>query len=150
MVESAVAFNWTTIAPYIPSSNSLTHVDATVGTLFGAISVGWTKQQATCAQVNEGSTLVIDMGSFGVIEDIVFASFGTPNGECGNFTIGDCNAASSLKVVQQACVGKSSCSIPATNEYGVHSLNHKLTDCRLSASLAAIHVSTLISASMCK
>jgi hypothetical protein len=45
----------------------------------------------------------------------VFASYGTPSGACGAFATGACNASSSVAVVEALCVGRNSCSIPATN-----------------------------------
>jgi hypothetical protein len=43
----------------------------------------------------------------GTISAIDFASFGTPAGRCGNFTVDPaCNAKSSLAIVKQLCIGK--------------------------------------------
>ncbi len=49
------------------------------------------------------------------IDTITFASFGTPTGSCGSFATGSCNASSSMAVVQALCVGRNSCSVPATD-----------------------------------
>ncbi len=48
------------------------------------------------------------------IDNIVFASYGTPTGTCGNYAVGACNAANSTAIVQSYCVGKNSCTVPAT------------------------------------
>jgi hypothetical protein len=44
-----------------------------------------------------------------------FASYGTPTGTCGDFQLGDCNAADSVEVVERLCRGKTSCTVDATN-----------------------------------
>ncbi|EGD77228.1 hypothetical protein PTSG_08321 [Salpingoeca rosetta] len=62
----------------------------------------------------ENTDLVLTCAS-GTISGIEFASFGTPTGSCGNFSKGSCDAASTMKIVQSMCVGKSSCTIPATD-----------------------------------
>jgi hypothetical protein len=51
-----------------------------------------------------------------IIDNIVFASYGTPTGSCETgFAIGTCNSASSLDIVKQMCVGKNSCTVSASN-----------------------------------
>ncbi|KAF8403035.1 hypothetical protein HHK36_011130 [Tetracentron sinense] len=46
-----------------------------------------------------------------IISSIKFASFGTPHGTCGSFSLSRCNSTSSLSIVQKACIGSKSCSI---------------------------------------
>ncbi|XP_057449004.1 beta-galactosidase 8-like isoform X1 [Lotus japonicus] len=54
-----------------------------------------------------------------VISSIKFASFGTPHGNCGNFSHGDCSSKQALSIVQKACIGSSSCSIGVSiNTFG--------------------------------
>jgi hypothetical protein len=48
------------------------------------------------------------------ISKIDFASYGTPTGVCGNYSIGTCNSANSTTIVQKYCLGKRSCMVPAT------------------------------------
>ena len=48
------------------------------------------------------------------ISYVDFASYGTPTGFCGHFSIGGCNSASSVSVVSQRCIGKHSCEVPAS------------------------------------
>ncbi|KAF8020558.1 hypothetical protein BT93_G1094 [Corymbia citriodora subsp. variegata] len=43
---------------------------------------------------------------------IEFASFGNPDGSCGNFLLGKCTSSLSKKVVEQYCLGKTSCQVP--------------------------------------
>ncbi|KAL6907545.1 hypothetical protein ACP4OV_002584 [Aristida adscensionis] len=51
-----------------------------------------------------------------VISSIKFASFGTPSGTCGSFNHGECSSSQALAVVQEACIGVSSCSMPVSSE----------------------------------
>jgi len=50
----------------------------------------------------------------GVISRIEFASFGTPGGSCGNFTIDNtCNAQDTMSIVSKLCLGKPQCDVLA-------------------------------------
>jgi hypothetical protein len=68
-----------------------------------------------CASVNENETATITCASGEVVRSVDFASYGTPAGACGSFAGGACNAATSSSVVTTACLGKASCTVPATN-----------------------------------
>ncbi|XP_057456552.1 beta-galactosidase 13-like [Lotus japonicus] len=46
------------------------------------------------------------------IKAVEFASFGDPEGYCGEFTMGKCNAPDTQKIVEQTCLGKEGCSVP--------------------------------------
>jgi hypothetical protein len=68
-----------------------------------------------CTFVNFAGTWdgSLDCGNYGTISNITFASYGTPNGQCGSLTTTpSCDAPSSLSVVQGLCVGNPSCVIP--------------------------------------
>ena len=47
-----------------------------------------------------------------VINEIGFASWGTPSGYCGDFTIGTCHANNSMDIAKTYCMDKNSCTIP--------------------------------------
>lgn len=49
-----------------------------------------------------------------VISAIQFASYGTPTGTCGNYSLGQCNAPNSSAIVTSYCLGKNACTVPAT------------------------------------
>ncbi|KAJ8641771.1 hypothetical protein MRB53_018465 [Persea americana] len=51
-----------------------------------------------------------------LISKIKFASFGTPQGTCGNYGHGMCSSNKALAIVQQACVGSRSCNITVSTE----------------------------------
>lgn len=52
-----------------------------------------------------------------VINNISFASFGAPTGECGNFDYGDCfsDKQDTLNIVNRLCLNKNECIIPVNN-----------------------------------
>ncbi|XP_038885234.1 beta-galactosidase 16 isoform X2 [Benincasa hispida] len=49
------------------------------------------------------------------ISNILFASFGTPSGDCQSYAIGMCHSPNSRAVVEHACLGRAKCSIPISN-----------------------------------
>ncbi|GAB2275102.1 Beta-galactosidase 8 [Dionaea muscipula] len=54
-----------------------------------------------------------------VISSIKFASFGLPQGVCGNFKHGSCKSTTALSIVNKACIGLKGCSIPVSiNTFG--------------------------------
>eukprot|EP01084_Bolivina_argentea_P178466 308505_1 len=63
---------------------------------------------------NNNWTISITCPETSVIKSIDFASWGTPNGFCGNFSINNtCHANNSLNISQELCLNKHSCIIPA-------------------------------------
>lgn len=46
------------------------------------------------------------------ISRIIFASLGTPSGDCGSYAVGSCHSSNSRAIVEKACLGKTKCSIP--------------------------------------
>ena len=65
-----------------------------------------------CAEVLNLDTFSIFCAE-GVVDKILFASYGTPTGSCGSWAVGACNAANSSAIVTAKCVGKASCSFIA-------------------------------------
>ncbi|KAH9321654.1 hypothetical protein KI387_016293, partial [Taxus chinensis] len=51
-----------------------------------------------------------------VISSIKFASFGTPRGKCGSFTHGHCKANTAMSILEQACIGRQSCSVEVSRD----------------------------------
>jgi len=105
-----------TIHPRINGvEKNLTHTTANLETMRGRIGSSWSTQQTYCSTVPEHAVIHFQCVS-GTISQIVFASFGTPNGECGSFTVNPaCNAKNSVEIVSKACLGKSSCTIEASD-----------------------------------
>ncbi len=72
-------------------------------------------QTTMCGTAGEGGTVTLTAPAGNVFTSITFASYGTPNGSCESFTIGTCNAANSVSIVQTALIGHNSASIGANN-----------------------------------
>jgi hypothetical protein len=63
----------------------------------------------------ENSLLTLSCAS-GVFSKVVFAEFGTPTGACNpGYNTSTCHAPNSYSVVAALCLGKSSCTLNATN-----------------------------------
>ncbi len=69
-----------------------------------------------CDTATEGNSLTLSCPSGQLITGVNFASYGTPNGSCGSFSTGSCNANSSESVVSTACKGKNNCTVYAGND----------------------------------
>ncbi|KDO28860.1 hypothetical protein SPRG_05731 [Saprolegnia parasitica CBS 223.65] len=54
------------------------------------------------------------------VRSIDFASYGTPTGKLGAFALSACHDPNSVRIVQQACLGKTGCSISASNSVFVN------------------------------
>lgn len=63
---------------------------------FQTVTIG-----TTCGSAYEGKTLELSCQGGHTISDIQFASFGNPNGTCGAFKKGSCEAANTLSTVQK-------------------------------------------------
>ncbi|MDT0690128.1 hypothetical protein RM549_10055 [Salegentibacter sp. F188] len=70
---------------------------------------------SVCATVNEGGNLNIVAPQGMIFTSVDFASYGTPNGTCENFSLGSCHAANSQSIVEGYLLGSNSAVIPATN-----------------------------------
>ncbi|MES1206136.1 MAG: hypothetical protein ABUS79_09390, partial [Pseudomonadota bacterium] len=68
-----------------------------------------------CASADENTTLSLTCPAGQKISAIDFASYGTPSGSCGNFSVGSCNATVSTMDVSTPCLGFNACSVAATN-----------------------------------
>ena len=79
------------------------------------LSSYFTQAQTICGTAPEGETVILTVPPNNVITSIDFASYGTPNGSCGAFTLGTCHAANSMSIVEAVFVGQASASIGANN-----------------------------------
>jgi len=87
----------------------------TVGSGAYDFTVSGSQSPSVCVtNIAENSLATLSCNS-GVIQVVKFASFGVPNGSCGSFTTGSCNAGSSSYIVESNCLGKSSCSFNASD-----------------------------------
>ncbi|XP_075493962.1 beta-galactosidase [Primulina tabacum] len=118
-----------------PSGNLLVVFEEWGGNPNG-ISLSKREVASVCADINEWQPTLINwqMQSSGKVNkplrpkahlscdpgqkilSIKFASFGTPEGTCGNYRQGSCHAFHSYDVFQRYCVGQQSCTVPVTPE----------------------------------
>ncbi|TAL41130.1 MAG: hypothetical protein EPN92_13435, partial [Chitinophagaceae bacterium] len=52
----------------------------------------YSNAQVLCGTADEGGVVTLTAPAGNIITSIEFASYGTPNGTCGSFTIGSCDA----------------------------------------------------------
>ncbi|XP_057974593.1 beta-galactosidase 16-like, partial [Malania oleifera] len=50
------------------------------------------------------------------ISSILFASFGTPSGNCQSYALGSCHSSNTKAIVEKDCKGKKRCTIPLANQ----------------------------------
>ncbi|KAJ8435204.1 hypothetical protein Cgig2_028390 [Carnegiea gigantea] len=74
------------------------------------------RQTKACAYAYEGSNLSLSCQQGRSISEIKFASFGDPQGECGQFKKGTCESTNALATISSACVGKPSCDFAVTEQ----------------------------------
>jgi hypothetical protein len=68
-----------------------------------------------CGTADEDASVTLTCPDGQIIDSIVFASYGTPSGSCGNFSAGSCDATTSVSSIQTLCAGRSSCTFTASN-----------------------------------
>lgn len=71
--------------------------------------------QVICGTAGEGGVVTLTAPPGNAFTSIEFASYGTPGGSCGAFTIGGCDAATSVSICSATFIGFNSASINATN-----------------------------------
>jgi hypothetical protein len=84
-------------------------------TFFLCIIVLRSQAQVMCGTASEGSSLVLTAPPGAVFSKLTFASYGTPDGVCGGYTLGGCSSVSSWSVCSTAIMGKNSFVIDANN-----------------------------------
>jgi hypothetical protein len=90
-------------------------VSASGGTSSGGAGGAAGVDASVCGTASENESVSLMCPAGQVMSAVVFASYGTPSGSCGSYATGTCDAASSVTVVEALCLGRTSCSIPATN-----------------------------------
>jgi large repetitive protein len=69
-----------------------------------------------CATASENGSLTLTCPTGQKVTAVDFASYGTPNGSCGGFTVDNtCNATTSTMDVTMPCVGQNTCTVAASN-----------------------------------
>ncbi len=62
-----------------------------------------------CNVVPEDQPLYLSCSPQSIINEVQFASYGTPAGRCGAFELGTCHLENSIALLTAACVGKNNC-----------------------------------------
>jgi len=103
--------------PSAIGAQGLVTAAASTQTPYGPASVSWGMgASSTCGEVAENNVLQLACPA-GTFTKVLFASYGNANGDCDTaFTKGSCDSPNSAGVIEAACVGKSTCSVAATNE----------------------------------
>ena len=118
--------SWQRLSITPPSSPALlaqlSSASASIDSAMGAVASGWATPAkpavgSVCATAPENAVLNMTCRK-STFSGVAFASFGTPTGTCstGLAVNPSCNAATSRSVVIAACVGKSSCTLTASND----------------------------------
>lgn len=68
-----------------------------------------------CGTVGEPGSFTLTAPVGHVFDKVLFASYGNPDGTCGNFSIGACHAAASQSIVEGLLLGNSSVTLSASN-----------------------------------
>lgn len=76
---------------------------------------GGTFNDTVCGTADEDGSVLLGCPAEQVIDEVVFASYGDPVGDCGAWAKGSCDAATAVAVVEGRCSGRRSCVVPATN-----------------------------------
>ena len=140
---SNLRLNPTVSCEYLRDDLNLTRVNASLETPVGRVVSNWQLWQCpvipqppapgppgpvpgtvvTCAlilekdkdQTNTTGFAQLGCGAGMIIDRVTFANFGTPTGSCSaGFTPANCSAANASAKVALICVGKQSCSVPAS------------------------------------
>jgi alpha-L-rhamnosidase len=94
---------------------------ASIDTPMGRISSSWRASSnsggTVCGTIYEEGQLSLSCNGGGLFEDVAFASFGTPIGDCNSGLVRNltCDSANSMSAIQSTCLGKNSCTVWANS-----------------------------------
>lgn len=71
--------------------------------------------QVICGTSPEGGSITLTAPAGNTFTSIEFASYGTPDGTCGAFTLGGCDEPNSVAIVEAVFLGQNSATIGADN-----------------------------------
>ena len=98
----------------VAASNTIV-ISAAASLSNNSLNIGNGNHGSVCATANENSDATVNAPAGTVILHVEFASYGTPEGSCNNFTYGSCHAGTSFSVAENYLLGNNSAVIPATN-----------------------------------
>ncbi|MCH91901.1 beta-galactosidase 7-like [Trifolium medium] len=96
------------------NSNTLILFEEMGGSPFN-VSVQTITTGSICATAVYGKTLEVKCPDGKTFSKIEFASYGNPQGKCGSFQVGQWESRDSISVIENACIGKQSCSVGVTS-----------------------------------
>jgi len=70
-----------------------------------------------CAAARENQVVQLECSEGQTITEVIFASYGKPNGQCRMYEASDCDAGSVPTQVRRACVGERGCAFTASNDF---------------------------------
>jgi hypothetical protein len=73
------------------------------------------KGKTVCSSVEEWDAVRITCGEGEIVRAVQFVSYGTSTGTCGDLQKGSCDAPEALALITDACMGRASCVVSATN-----------------------------------
>ena len=100
---------------------NLSATAASIVTPRGKVAASWEclpqpGTDGTCGMYQELDTMALKCAFNGTIKSVDLAFYGNPTGTCtSGFEVGNCNAATAKPVVEQACLGKNTCSLPVVS-----------------------------------
>jgi len=103
-------------SPTSPAQNcAVTNGSGTVaGAPISNVSISCTNV-VICSTASENSSVTLTCPTGQTMYALDFASYGTPNGSCGAFTVSTCDATTSTMDVSTSCLGQNSCTVSASN-----------------------------------
>ena len=99
----------------IPLTGSLAGTVYSWAVSNGTIGLDTGRTGTVCGTVAENGSLTLTAPAGKVFTSIDFASYGTPVGSCGTYSVGGCHATNSVTKAQLYLIGNNSGTIPATN-----------------------------------
>jgi hypothetical protein len=101
----------TTVPPTTTTTTTTTTVPSTTTTTIPPIveNIVW-------GEIDENGELTLTAPSGNVFTSVLFASYGTPTGSDGDYSIGQCHASTSITEVADIALGSSVAVIPANND----------------------------------
>ena len=106
-----------TISPVynMPNVNVVAHQQLCNNTVTTPIIFSSSTTGTICGESNESGNITLTAPIGYIFTSIPFASYGTPNGTCGNYTLGGCHASNSTSVVSGLAIGQNNFSIGVNN-----------------------------------
>jgi len=103
----------------IINAYNLSYAVGRTSTPRGPVEVRWSLTPAmTCDISSEGEQSNLYCPSGSTINAVTFVSYGNSGGDCAHgFTKGTCDSTKARAIVEKACLGKQTCSIPTSNDF---------------------------------